>query len=135
MELSRRFMRRWSALIVFAHLVACSAGGGGAKSVSSGGGVGGDSGVVEPQGGSAGVGEGGGLNFGGNGPVMTAGDGGHVKHCDDAGNCSCVTIASIGHEGVWGPCSSDNTIAFQNWLNTQSTARVDNYDTTKPALT
>jgi hypothetical protein len=62
-------------------------------------------------------------------------DSGHASRCDDAGNCTCVAIASIGHEGVWGPCSSDSTTALQNWLNTQSTARVDDYDTVKPTLT
>jgi hypothetical protein len=62
-------------------------------------------------------------------------DGGHLTRCDDAGNCSCIRIASIGHEGVWGPCSSDSTTALQNWLNTESTATVDNYDTAKPTLT
>jgi hypothetical protein len=43
--------------------------------------------------------------------------------------CSCVKIASLGYEGVWGPCSSDSTSAFQNWLNSQSTAHVDTYHT------
>lgn len=62
-------------------------------------------------------------------------DAGHMTRCDDAGNCSCINIASIGHEGVWGPCSNDTTTAFQNWLNTQSTAHIDNYDTAKPTLT
>jgi hypothetical protein len=57
------------------------------------------------------------------------------ERCDEAGNCSCITIASIGHEGVWGPCSGDTTTAFQDWLNTQSTAKVDTYDQTKPTLT
>jgi hypothetical protein len=73
----------------------------------------------------------------GTGPTGIGGtsDAGHLTRCDDAGQCSCIAIASIGHEGVWGPCSSDSTTAFQNWLNTQSTARVDNYDTTKPTLT
>jgi hypothetical protein len=59
----------------------------------------------------------------------------HMNRCDDAGNCTCIAIASIGHEGVWGPCSDDTTTAFQDWLNTQSTARVDSYDTTKPTIT
>jgi hypothetical protein len=63
-----------------------------------------------------------------------AGDGGHLR-CDDAGHCSCLRIASIGHEGVWGPCSTDSLTALQNWLNAQSTALVDTYDTAKPTLT
>jgi hypothetical protein len=66
---------------------------------------------------------------------MNQPDGAHPSRCDDAGNCTCIAIASIGHEGVWGPCSTDNTAALQNWLNTQSTAKVDNYATTKPTLT
>jgi hypothetical protein len=84
--------------------------------------------------GNAPVGTAGSLNLG-NLDAGTVADGGHPTRCDDAGNCSCIAIASIGHEGVWGPCSSDNTLAFQNWLNTQSTAHVDNYDKTKPTLT
>jgi hypothetical protein len=55
---------------------------------------------------------------------------GHVAN--DAG--SCIRIASIGHEGVWGPCNGDSTTAFQNWLNTESTAMVTSYDTSKPTL-
>jgi hypothetical protein len=65
----------------------------------------------------------------------TTDSGGHGKRCDDAGNCSCIAIASIGHEGVWGPCSGDSTTAFQAWLNSQSTAHVDTYDMTKPTIT
>ena len=34
------------------------------------------------------------------GSTMDAG--GHGTRCDDAGNCSCIAVASIGHEGVWG---------------------------------
>jgi hypothetical protein len=67
-------------------------------------------------------------------PMPDASDA-HMSQCDDSGNCTCIRIASIGHEGVWGPCSMDSTTALQNWLNTQSTAKVDNYDTTKPTLT
>jgi hypothetical protein len=75
-----------------------------------------------------------GVTFGGDGSTPSN-DAGHMSRCDDAGNCTCVAIASIGHEGVWGPCSSDSTTALQSWLNTQSTAKVDNYDTVKPTLT
>jgi hypothetical protein len=63
------------------------------------------------------------------------GDASRPARCDDAGDCTCINVASIGHEGVWGPCSTDSTTALQNWLNTQSTAKVDNYDTAKPTLT
>ncbi len=67
--------------------------------------------------------------------VSVAPDAGRPLRCDDAGHCNCINIASIGHEGVWGPCSNDTTTAFQDWLNTQSTAKVDTFDTTKPTLT
>lgn len=125
-------MRSWSALLAFACSMACSAGGGGGKSSVQGSN---EAGGTSNQGGNAGTGTGGLLNFGGVGLAPNDSGTRHATRCDDAGRCSCIAIASIGHEGVWGPCSSDNTIAFQNWLNTQSTARVDNYDTTKPDLT
>lgn len=121
------FLSRCSlVLLSFAlPVLACSAGGGGAKSTEGSGGHG--------QGASSNGGDGiGGVNL-----TTGAGgtDGGQPATCDDAGNCTCINIASIGHEGVWGPCSSDSTTALQNWLNTQSTAQVDNYNTTKPTLT
>src|SRR5689334_13514742 len=132
MQLSRFFVRPWLALLGSAHLIACAAGGGGATHVA---GSGGEGNGAAPEGGSGPTSTGGELNFGGRVGIPEQPDARHLNRCDDAGNCSCIAIASIGHEGVWGPCSSDNTIAFQNWLNTQSTARVDNYDTTKPELT
>jgi hypothetical protein len=73
--------------------------------------------------------------YGSFGDSPSLGDSGHGSRCDDAGNCTCVAIASIGHEGVWGPCSSDTTSELQSWLNQQSTAKVVNYDSTKPTLT
>jgi hypothetical protein len=127
---------RWGALLALALPVfACTAGGGGAKHSqgaggSGNGGAGGERGISAGNGGS-GLG---GVGFSGVGGG-SGGDAGHATRCDDAGNCSCIAIASIGHEGVWGPCSSDSTTALQTWLNTQSTAKVDNYDTTKPTLT
>jgi hypothetical protein len=65
-------------------------------------------------------------------------DDAHMTVCrGDAGDagCTCINIASIGHEGVWGPCSGDSTTAFQAWLNAQSTAHVDTFDQTKPTIT
>jgi hypothetical protein len=65
-----------------------------------------------------------------------AGDAG-AQACTDAG-CSCIRIASIGHEGIWGACGQgggDGTSALVDWLNTQSTATVDRYDQSKPTLT
>jgi hypothetical protein len=126
-------VRRWSAILVVVYSVACSAGGGGAKSSAQGGADAGGP-IFQGNGGTGTSGAGGLVNFGGVGLVPND-SGRHATRCDELGNCSCIAIASIGHEGVWGPCSSDDTIAFQNWLNTQSTARVDNYNTTKPALT
>ena len=127
--------RSWGALLALAlPVVACSAGGGLVKGDSSTTGTGGSAGVAG-TGGAPGSTTGG---FGGNFAGSTgagSSDGGHASRCDDAGNCTCIAIASIGHEGVWGPCSSDSTTALQSWLNTQSTAKVDNYDTTKPTLT
>jgi hypothetical protein len=59
-----------------------------------------------------------------------------TQACTEAG-CQCIRIASIGHEGIWGACGQggDTTSALVSWLNTQSTATVDAYDTTKPTLT
>jgi len=64
-----------------------------------------------------------------------ASDAGRAQVCTDAG-CTCIRIASIGHEGIWGACGmyGDSTSAFETWLDTQSTATVDSY-TTKPTLT
>jgi len=120
------------AFLGCALMVACSAGGGGVKRAGVGGS---NANALGSQAGGGATGSGGDPSFGGTLVVPEVGDARHLTRCDDKGNCSCIAIASIGHEGVWGPCSSDNTLAFQSWLNTQSTARVDNYDTVKPTLT
>jgi hypothetical protein len=126
-------------------IVGCGSLNGGTKDTfqtgGSSSGSGNGSGSANGAGGANGPSAGAGLNGAGGGLLLDAGagtgagDGGHVQTCVDAGDCTCITVASIGHEGVWGPCSSDTTTAFQTWLNTQSTAKVDNYDTTKPTLT
>ena len=77
------------------------------------------------NGGDNGGGTGGG--FASSGGASSGGDAGHMQKCDDAGNCTCISIASLGYEGVWGPCSGDSTSAFQSWLNSESTAHVDAY--------
>ena len=43
-------------------------------------------------------------------------------HCDNAGNCQCLTIASLGKVAHYGNQSGggDNTDAFQNYMNTQT---------------
>jgi hypothetical protein len=58
-----------------------------------------------------------------------------AQRCDDAGRCTCFNIASIGlpgHTGFQGN-GSDNTTAFTDWLNEQSSASVDMYET-RPTL-
>ena len=81
-------------------------------------------------------GDGGGTTalLGGDGGAST--DGGNEQVCNDGG-CSCIRIASIGHEGIWGACGmyGDGTAAFENWLSTQSTASVDTFSAAKPTLT
>lgn len=82
-------------------------------------------------------GSGGGFASSGISDAAPGGDaGGRTQACTDAG-CTCIRIASIGHEGVWGACGQggDTTSALVNWLNSQSTAAVDTYDTSKPTLT
>jgi hypothetical protein len=59
--------------------------------------------------------------------------------CDDAGgdaqHCSCINIASVGVHGVTGSNTDPgDTQPFINWLNTQSSASVDNFPT-KPTIT
>jgi hypothetical protein len=61
-------------------------------------------------------------------------DAGRPPRCDDAGHCTCITIASIGLPGHYGAPGGDNTDSFTSWLDTQSSASVDMY-TTQPAIT
>jgi hypothetical protein len=115
--------------------MACAAGNGGSNYQNNSSGTGGDDGGTAgtASGSSSGNGTGG-TASGMLGTTSSGGSGtssGHVAN--DAG--SCLRIASIGHEGVWGPCNGDSTTAFQNWLNTESTAVVTSYDTTQPMLT
>jgi hypothetical protein len=59
-----------------------------------------------------------------------------AMRCNDAGVCTCFSIASIGHRGVTGTSTNgmpDNTTEFINWLNTESSTTVDLYET-KPTL-
>ncbi|KYF83704.1 hypothetical protein BE11_00230 [Sorangium cellulosum] len=118
-------------------VIACSGGGDGDKGNTTGNGEGGQSAGGAGRSSSSSSGDfGGEIGLTSSGPGSTPPpDAGHQTTCDDEGNCTCINIASIGHEGVWGPCSSDSTTALQNWLNTQSTAQVDNYNTEKPTLT
>src|SRR5258708_35150255 len=60
-------------------------------------------------------------------------DGGRAARCDDGGRCTCFNIASIGlpgHTGFQGGQNgADNTSAFTDYLNAQSSAGVDMYKT------
>lgn len=56
-------------------------------------------------------------------------DSGRPPRCDETGKCSCFNIASIGKLGSWGGTTS----ALMDWLNTESSASVDVYQT-KPTL-
>jgi hypothetical protein len=103
----------------------------------------GDGGVTTGSGASAVFGDGssgGNPNLGGGQDDATTGDAstdGPAAICSEAG-CTCIRIASIGHAGIYGACGvngNDGTGAFENWLNTQSTATVDTYATAKPTLT
>lgn len=51
-----------------------------------------------------------------------------AQRCDDAGNCKCFNIASLGYGGQTGAQAghggTDNTQAFVSYLNTQSSAQV-----------
>ncbi len=60
-------------------------------------------------------------------------DGGKPEKCDDAGHCSCINIASLGHVAHYG-ANNDNTDAFTSWLNTESSASLD-LITTRTTLT
>lgn len=123
-------LRSCHVLLLGALVSGCAATGSADRVASDGpdGSLGGES---SSGGGSGGSGSGGSLLGADDGGA----DVGRPTRCDDAGHCSCVRIASIGHEGVWGPCSSDSTTALQEWLDTQSTATVDDYDTIQPNLT
>jgi hypothetical protein len=98
------------------------------------------SGTTDPSSGGTFVGAaGGGDDSGGfvtTDPRANGSDAGRPPKCDDAGNCSCINIASIGrpaHYGVAG-LNSDNTNAFTDWLNANSSASVDMY-MTHPTIT
>jgi hypothetical protein len=114
----------WVAAVVGAITSACAASGTGS----------------DAQNGNGGGSPGQGSNATGGSIVLSSGDGSAGNSggtlCSDGG-CTCIRIASIGHEGIWGACGmyGDGTGAFASWLNTQSTAMVDTYSDTKPTLT
>ncbi len=49
--------------------------------------------------------------------------------CDNTGKCTCINIAEFGKTGAFGLQGQDSTTAFQQWLNSKSTAQVDVYAT------
>jgi len=55
-------------------------------------------------------------------PRQQAGIDARPMRCDEAGNCSCLTIASLGKVAHYGNQSNggDNTDAFQNYMNTKT---------------
>ncbi|HXX66398.1 MAG TPA: hypothetical protein VEK07_04400 [Polyangiaceae bacterium] len=132
--LSRALTAASLPVVLGAAVHACASSGHGSPFGSTSGGSGsaaGASGETVSAGGS------GDLGAGNSGLAGSSGDGGSAgaaQVCTDAG-CTCIRIASIGHEGIWGACGmyGDSTSAFETWLNTQSTAMVDTY-TTKPTL-
>ena len=109
-------LRAWGSVLVFALPIgACAATGTETPPGASGNGPGGDgtSGIFTPD-------------------AEASGDGkaGRPQRCDDAGRCTCFNIASIGlpgHTGFQGG-GIDNTTAFTDWLNAQSSAGVDMYE-------
>ena len=121
----------WKRGCILASLIAAAATGGCASTEKND--FDGADGASESSGG------GGVLSLGGSSDsaTSTVSDGSFTQGCSDAG-CACIRIASIGHEGIWGACGQgggDGTSALITWLNTQSTAKVDTYDATKPTLT
>jgi hypothetical protein len=93
---------------------ACAGVQSGAMSDGSGGGHGGAGGSGGPRGigGARGLG----------GRDASAGDA-RAERCDDAGDCKCMNIASLGKVAHYGG-NSDSTDAFQAYLNAKSNARM-----------
>jgi hypothetical protein len=81
--------------------------------------AGGASGAVAPRA-TGGSGSGGTVAYG---PGIDAAADVRPERCDDAGNCSCMNIASLGKVAHYGG-NSDSTDAFQQYLNTKSNARL-----------
>ncbi len=68
-------------------------------------------------------------SLGGGGSLSSSAEGGRAPRCDANGmNCTCFNLASLGYSGHTGAQISmgggDNTQAFVNYLNTQSSATV-----------
>jgi hypothetical protein len=113
----------WALGVIGIVAAGCSA----PVAVSKPGGAGGASGS------GAGTGNGGGSpgvgSFVGSSGSGAGGDAGRPLRCDDAGNCSCINIASIGQPAYFGA-----TDAFQSWLDSKSSANLDMF-TVQPTLT
>ncbi|MGO9834435.1 MAG: hypothetical protein ACLP1X_09485 [Polyangiaceae bacterium] len=125
---SRPFRAIGAILAVGLPIAACAATGksnpSGFDTGSSGGGIGGSNG--------GGASSGGPIDLGtpdGSSDAKAA----RAQRCDDAGKCTCFNIASIGLPGDTGFQGTDNTSAFTDYLNMESSASVDMYQT-KPTL-
>ncbi len=59
---------------------------------------------------------------------------GKPYHCDDAGNCNCLAILSLGQPGQTGSATGDNgnTNAFQTYMNTNTNATMTMLKTFTP---
>jgi hypothetical protein len=106
---------------------ACSAGGGpGGSGATGGNGAGATSGA-----GATGA-------TGGTDPIIPIPDSGTSVNdagltCDAMGNCTCISIGMMGRLPTYGAIpGQDNTSAFQQWLNSKSSAAVDVVTTDTP---
>src|SRR6187399_1466667 len=99
--------------------------------------TGADGGTRNPNGsaGNGSTGLGGLSGLGGSGlviePPPPPPDGGRPMRCDASGHCSCINVASYGKPAHYGN-GNDNTDAFQTWLNSKSSAKVDLITTHTP---
>jgi hypothetical protein len=104
------------------------------RPIETGGSTGG---TIGPGPGGSNAGSGGSDQLGGAGTLGTAGtisvepppvitDAGRPPRCDDEGHCSCINVGSLGKPAHYGAngMGSDNSDAFQHWLNTTSSASV-----------
>jgi hypothetical protein len=107
----------WAIFACMLYLVSCAATGKSDPSGFNGGGNG------SSNGGGGGSG-GGPLNLGLPDGSMDA-KAPRAQRCDDAGKCTCFNIASIGLPGHTGFQGTDNTSAFTDYLNMESSASVD----------
>lgn len=136
------------ALGLFGFMAACSAEGDG----TSLGDVSGGNGAANGKGGATGAGAATGAAAStGNGTSIIdtggGGGGGFVRQprCDANGKCTCINVASLGKSGATGAWNGppnqpgsirlDDTMAFVNWLNTESSAAAQLIEARPAAIT